>query len=557
MTFEIIAGALKIFGALGFFLYGMKIMSEGLQQVAGSKMRQILSVMTTNRFTGLATGFLITAILQSSSATTVMTVSFVNAGIISLVESAGVMMGANIGTTITGWLVSLIGFKFKVANIALPAIAFGLPFIFSHKDHWKKWGEVIIGFALLFLGLEALKDAVPDLRENDVIIGWLQQFNHPGFLTRLLFVMVGTVLTVIMQSSSAAMTLTIALTLKGLPLDIAAAMVLGENIGTTITAELASLVANVHAKRSARIHSLFNIIGVTWMIILAPFFIQFINWIFPLEATGNANQFALAAFHTGFNLLNVIFLIGFVNVLVKMAIRTVKVKGEDDEDFALEYIQQGVFSSAPLNIEEARKEIITFSNIVEKMLAQLNEQYTSDSEKRRGKIHKKIKKGEDLTDELETQIAEFLAKVSMEKLSEISSRKIKSYLSIISDLERMADMIFRLSTDLKRKEQLKIAMNDVQSENILKLFEKLNKAFQVMKNNLFIEEITQIDEAIKLESEIDKTVKKYRKELFSNIDQTEYDVKAGIVYRDLYNGIERLGDYIINVNEAVLEIEPE
>ncbi|MFT6735795.1 MAG: phosphate:Na+ symporter, partial [Polaribacter sp.] len=297
---------IKLIGALGFFIYGMKVMSEGLQQVAGSKMRQVLKAMTTNRFTGVATGFLITAILQSSSATTVMTVSFVNAGLLSLVESAGVMMGANIGTTITGWLVSLIGFKVKMANYALPIIAFAVPMMFSHSFKTKKWGETLIGFALLFLGLSALKDAVPDIKSNPEVLTFLNTFTDPGIMTRLMFVGVGTLLTIIVQSSSAAMTLTIVLTTQGLPLEIAAAMVLGENIGTTITAELASIVGNVHAKRSARIHSLFNVIGVGWMIIMMPYVIDALNYMLPPPEGTDANKFALAAFHTTFNLLNVI-----------------------------------------------------------------------------------------------------------------------------------------------------------------------------------------------------------------------------------------------------------
>jgi phosphate:Na+ symporter len=219
MVWEVIVGSLKVLGALGFFLFGMKVMSEGLQQVAGNKLRSVLGAMTTNRYTGVLTGFFITAILQSSSATTVMTVSFVNAGLITLTESAGVMMGANIGTTITGWLVSVIGFKFKIANIALPVIAIGLPFLFSSRERSKKWGESIIGFALLFLGLAALKDTVPDLRENEAVFAFLEQFKDPGILSRFMFVLIGALITVIMQSSSAAMTLTIALVAKGLPLD--------------------------------------------------------------------------------------------------------------------------------------------------------------------------------------------------------------------------------------------------------------------------------------------------------------------------------------------------
>ena len=556
MVWEIIIGALKIFGALGFFLYGMKTMSEGLQQVAGSQMRNILGAMTTNKYTGVLTGFLITAILQSSSATTVMTVSFVNAGLISLMESAGVMMGANIGTTITGWLVSLIGFKFKIANIALPMIAVGLPFLFSSKEKMKKWGEVLIGFALLFLGLEALKDSVPDLRENQQVLEFLAQFNNPGILSRLLFVLIGTLLTVVMQSSSAAMTLTIALTLKGLPLDIAAAMVLGENIGTTITAELASMVANVHAKRSARIHSLFNIIGVTWMIILAPFFIEFINYLFPISSDGYSNKFALAAFHTGFNLLNVLLLLGFVNTLVKFATRTVKAKGDDDEEFHLEFIDQSVFSTSALTIEEARKAIIKYAEVVSKMSSTFKKQFAEEDIKQRTKLNKKIKKAEDITDELEEQISDFLVKVLEAKLSPKVSKMVKGYLSIITDLERIADIILRMSMDLKRKDDKEVVLSDAQIKNLKKLSKQIDKAMDIMLSN-FNSDSPDMEAAMQAEKSIDKLFKKLRKEHFNTIDTPDYDTRSGIIYRDLYHSYEKIGDHVINVSEALTFKEDE
>ena len=268
MDFSLI-DTLTLLGALGFFIYGMKIMSEGIQKAAGNKLRQILSAMTKNRFFGVFTGFLITALVQSSSATTVMTVSFVNAGLLSLVESAGVMMGANIGTTITAWLISIFGFKVKIASIALPIIAIGLPMMFSKKSKTKAMAEFLIGFALLFMGLDALKHSVPDLRQNPEILAFLSGFTDMGILSTLMFIGIGTIITIVLQSSSAAMALTLVMCNNGwIPFETAAAMVLGENIGTTITAELASLVGNVHAKRSARIHSMFNIIGVTWMIFM-------------------------------------------------------------------------------------------------------------------------------------------------------------------------------------------------------------------------------------------------------------------------------------------------
>jgi phosphate:Na+ symporter len=269
---------LTLIGALGFFIYGMKVMSDGIQKVAGSKMRQILGAMTSNRFFGVFTGFLITTLVQSSSATTVMVVSFVNAGLLSLVESIGVIMGANIGTTLTAWLISIFGFKVKIATIALPIIAFGFPMLFAKKRRTRSWGEVLIGFALLFMGLDALKNAVPDLGSNPEILEFLSRYTDGGILTVILFVAVGTIITIVVQSSSAAMALTLVMCNEGwVPFDVAAAMILGENIGTTITANLAALVGNVHAKRAARAHLIFNLMGVTWMILAYPLFINGIN----------------------------------------------------------------------------------------------------------------------------------------------------------------------------------------------------------------------------------------------------------------------------------------
>ena len=269
---------LQLIGALGFFIYGMKVMSEGIQKVAGSKMRQILSAMTSNRIKGVITGFTLTGLVQSSSATTVMVVSFVNAGLLSLTESIGVIMGANIGTTITAWLISIVGFKVKIAAVALPIIAFGFPLLFVSKSKVKAWGEVLIGFALLFIGLSELKGAVPDLKANPQILEFLSAYTDMGVLSVLLFVGIGTLITVIVQSSSAAMALTLVMANQGwIPFELAAAMVLGENIGTTITANLAAMIGNIHAKRAARAHFIFNVFGEEWMVVLFSFFINGID----------------------------------------------------------------------------------------------------------------------------------------------------------------------------------------------------------------------------------------------------------------------------------------
>ncbi|HNP17898.1 MAG TPA: Na/Pi cotransporter family protein [Fulvivirga sp.] len=545
----------RIIGALGFFIFGMKVMSESLQLVAGSGMRKVLGTMTTNRYTGVLTGFLITAILQSSSATTVMTVSFVNAGLVSLVESAGVMMGANIGTTVTGWLVSLIGFKIKISSYALPIIAVGFPLLFSSKERNKKWGEVLIGFALLFMGLGELKDAVPDVRNNPEVLSFLHEFSNPGLLTRIMFVGVGTLLTVIVQSSSAAMTLTIVLTTQGLPLEIAAAMVLGENIGTTITAELASVVANVHAKRSARIHSMFNIIGVTWMVIVMPWFLDGLQWVLALffSSTDTSSNFALAAFHTAFNLINVLLLIGFVPQLVALSTRTVKSRGDDDEEFKLEYISRGVVSSSEIALGEVSKEMAKFAGFIQKMSGWLFELSNEKKDKRINKLLKKIEKTEAITDELEEEINGFMVKITSAGLSLKSSIEIRGILSISSDLERVADIILRMSKDIERQHNKKVTFSDHQIEQLNTLASMVDEAIEIMIDNLSKpSKLVTLDAAFAKELEINKFRSKLRKQDLKSVENENYDIKAGIVFRDLFNGYEKIGDHVINVTEAVL-----
>ncbi len=543
---------LTVIGALGFFIYGMKIMSDALQQVAGSKMRQVLRKMTSNRFTGVGTGFLITAILQSSSATTVMTVSFVNAGLISLVESAGVMMGANIGTTITGWLVSLIGFKVKVAHYALPIIGIAFPFMFSSKQSRRKWAEVAIGFAILFLGLGELKNAVPDIKNNPEVLDFLHQFNNPGFFTRLLFVGVGTLLTIIVQSSSAAMALTITLTTQGLPLDIAAAMVLGENIGTTITAELASMVANVHAKRSARIHSIFNIIGVFWMVLIMPWFLDILEMFMP-ETDGDTNKFALAMFHTSFNLLNVIICVGFVKQLVNMAIKTVKSKGDDDEAFTLRHIGTGVFTSPELSIEEATKEVSHFGEITQRLYNMLPELLVETEDKKFNKKLKRIHKYEDITDKMEIEIANFLSVTSEEGLSETASIRTRSLLSIVGDLERIGDIVYQMSKSLERRRESKAYFTPENRKNIESMIGKVNIAMDIMTQNLNSPYANvSFTKAKEAEEEINELRNELRSKHLKNLQEGDYKINAALIYNDLLHSLEKVGDHIINVTEAIV-----
>lgn len=549
-----ILNIIELLGALGFFIYGMKVMSEGIQKAAGNKLKNILGTMTSNRYTGVLSGFLITAIVQSSSASTVMTVSFVNAGLISLVESAGVMMGANIGTTITAWLVSLLGFKVKISAFALPLLAFAVPMMFSKKSNFKNWAEFMIGFSLLFMGLDALKGAVPDLKSNPEVLNFLTEYSNPGLFTRLLFVAAGALLTIIVQSSSAAMSLTIVLCAQGLPIEIGAAMVLGENVGTTITAELASLVGNVHAKRSAKIHSIFNLIGVTWMVILLPYFIDLIHSIWPAPAdVDNTDKFTLAIFHTTFNALNVLIMIWFVPQLVRLAIRLVPSKSEEDEEFHLTYLgSQGAPLTAEVSIIEAQQEANKFSKITIKMMELLRNQLVEQDEAKRAKLREKIAEYEEMTDEVEENIASFLVKVSEQSLTPEASVKVRSILSITTDLERIADIIFRMSRDIHRGNKQKLKFSKTQHENIAKIFDLVDRAFAVMSKHLE-EDYTNVDitDAIAAEDAINKLKAKLRKKHLKSTEKKEYDVKSGIIYKDLFFSAEKIGDHVINISEAI------
>ncbi|WP_339698031.1 Na/Pi cotransporter family protein [uncultured Roseivirga sp.] len=543
---------IELLGALGFFIYGMKVMSEGIQKAAGDNLRSILGTMTSNRYTGVLTGFLITAIVQSSSATTVMTVSFVNAGLISLVESAGVMMGANIGTTITGWLVSLIGFKMKISAYALPLIAVAMPLMFSKKPNLKNWSEFMIGFALLFLGLEALKEAVPEIQKSPELLSFLTQFNDPGILTRLLFVGVGTILTIVVQSSSAAMAVTIVLCAQGLPIEIGTAMILGENIGTTITAELAALVGNVHAKRSAKIHSLFNIIGVTWMVIMLPYVLDLLHYIWPAPETGDPNKFTLALFHTTFNFLNVMLLIWFVPSIVKLATRLVKSKGDEDEEFSLTNINYDAPLTAEVSILSAQKESIKFAEITKRMFTSLKELLNETKQDKRDKLKSKISKLEVRTDEIEERIADYLVRVSEQQLSIESSVKVRSILSIAHDLERVADIILRMSKDIERGNKQKSVFSDKQNKNITEIFGLIDLSIEQMITNLNgVYGKVDISGAIETEMAINALKTKMRKQHLKSTEKKEYDVQSGIIYRDLFFAAEKIGDHVINVSEAV------
>jgi len=553
--------ALKLIGALGFFIYGMKIMSEGIQKAAGSGLRRILSMMTRNRYMGVLTGFLVTCLVQSSSASTVMAVSFVNAGLLSLVESAGIMLGANIGTTITGWLVAVLGFKVKMAAMALPLLAIGVPMLFMKKNKVKYIGEFIVGFAILFWGLSELKHAVPDVKNNPEILNFLGAYADMGLLSNLFFILVGTILTIVVQSSSASMALTQTLCFSGIiPFEVAAAMILGENIGTTITAELASLPANVHAKRAARIHSMFNIIGVTWMVLLISFtpVLHAVSWVatdllgVPDPYTAEGAPMGLAIFHTGFNFLNVAIMIWFVPQLVKIAIKGVKSKGEMDEEYHLEYISTGIMATPDMSILEAQKEVAKFGTVVKRMNGFVKGLITEQDNKVISKTLAKVKKYEDITDRIEMDVADYLAKISENEMSEDSSLKIRGMLSIVGDLERIGDIYYQMSKGIERKIEKKIWFTPEQRKNILDMFEMVESSLDTMNTNLASSySAVSLDNAKEHENALNKFRKAIRKEHFVSVEKGDYNFDSATIYSDLFNSLEKVGDHIINVTEGI------
>jgi len=551
---------LILIGSLGLFIFGMKIMSDGMQRTAGEKLRKMLGSITSNRLKGILTGFSSTAIVQSSSVTTVMTVSLVNAGLLNLRQSAGVMMGANIGTTITAWLVLFIGFKVSISSYALVLIAIGAPLLFMSFRRSKDIANAIIGFAILFIGLQFLKDAVPNLDKDSAFVQFFVNYKDIPFISNLMFVALGTLVTIVIQSSSAAMAITMTMVSKGIiPFEVACAMVLGENIGTTITAEIASMIGNVHAKRAARFNSLFNIVGVTWMLIIIPLFLDFIGWvvgqshgiIFDPENTSMANE-GIAFFHTFFNIANVLLLIGFMPYLVRVAERTVKSKGDVDEEFKLDYITAGGITLPEVAILEAKKEVAKFGKVTSKMNDFIRTLVNEQDKKIRNKMYNKIKKYEEITDRVEVEIASYLDNISTQEITQEASSQIRGMLSITNDLERIGDIYYQMSKTYERKDDSKIYFLPEQRANLNRMLDATEKAFKIMNINLN-SEYGQIisDDAVKAEREINQLRNELRKSFLELTEKGKYKFHSGIMYNDLFSSCEKVGDHIINVSEAI------
>jgi len=554
-------------GSLGIFIYGMKVFSDGLQKVAGNKLRSILKGMTSTRFRGILTGFTATTITQSSSTTTVMVVSFVNAGLITFLESTGVIMGANIGTTVTAWMISIFGFKMQITPIAVMLIGIFFPFMFFGREKLRNLAEAMIGFGILFIGLDFIKNGVPNIQDNPEMFMFLDQFTEFGFLSILIFVLAGTMLTLITQSSSAASAITLVMLFQGwIDFPMAAAMVLGENIGTTVTANIAALVGNVYAKRAARFHFVFNVFGVVWMLLLIqPFIIGIdtvMSYFIPgsgsiLAATseiGRANAtLALSLFHTTFNVINVLLLVAFVPHIVRFVEKYQKEK--KDTQHRLQYISSGMMSSPELSMSQAHKEIELFARLIEKMHFSMQGLLFKKQNKQE-KFLKKIEKREGITDNIELEIAEYLTKISSYNLTEAASRRIRGMHSMINDLERVGDIYYQMSKTFERMQK---EDNHLPKSAMVRIRKMLDLIYESIRN--VRENLEQDNGAINLDKslQIEESINDYRDELleyhYAQLENNVYSTKVGFVFLDYLNRLEKIGDHLFNVNEAIAGVK--
>ena len=546
---------LKLLGSLALFLYGMKIMSEGLQKFAGDRLRRILTAMTTNRVTGVLTGVLITALIQSSSATTVMVVSFVNAGLLSLSQSIGVIMGANIGTTVSAWIISALGFKVDMAAMSLPLLAIGVPLLFSGKSNRKYIGEFIFGFSFLFMGLSMLKSNAPDLGQNPEMLSFVQNYTDMGFASVILFVLIGTVLTMIVQASAATMAITLIMCANGwISFELGAALVLGENIGTTITANLAALTGNVPAKRAALAHLVFNVFGVIWVLCLFTPFTQAISW-FVTDVMQTADEavavsFKLSAFHTAFNICNVLLLIWFVKLIEKTVCKIIPQK-EQEEEYRLRFITGGLLSTSELSIMQARKEINLFAERIHRMFGMVNDLLHLSNENDFNKLYSRIEKYENISDSMEVEIANYLNKVSEGRLSSESKLEIRGMLREVTEIESIGDSCYNLARTINRKRNGGMDFTEKQYEHIHQMLHLVDNSLEQMVALVEDEHhVVDVNKSFNLENEINNYRSQLKNQNVVDVNNKEYDYQMGVHYMDLIGECEKLADYVVNVVEA-------
>ena len=574
---------LALLGAVCLFLYGMKIMSEGLQKTAGNRLRSILAWMTKNRFMGIITGIVITALIQSSSASVSMVVSFVNAGLMPLEQSLAVSFGAALGTTFTDWIVAIFGFKFKMGVFLLPLLAIAVPMLFTKRSSYRHIGEFLIGFVFLFMGLDAISANVPDLSKSPEIFASLQQFTSMGFLSILIFTLVGWGVTMIIQSSAATFAIVLIMAAKGwVSFDIACAMVLGASIGTSITPLLASLGGNGEAKKAALGHALFNVFGAVWVLCVFAPFVSMVTWVVKdLFGTGDptalynsvnaslnlddgtlaqqqvAMSIGMSMFHTIFKLCNLLIMIWFTKLYVKLLNVIIKTKKEEEE-FQLKYISGGLLSASELNITQAQREIAVYAERVGRMLGMVKDLvHTKTGTPEFNKLFSRVEKYEDISDRMEFEIGSYLNKVLDGRLSSDAKFRVASLLSMISELESVSDSCNNIAKALVRKEEADAHFNEYNYDNIDEMLKLVSEAMANMLGVLSdIDNVTPEDlmRSYNKEREINNFRNQCRTENIENVNQKKYPYKAGIFYMDIVCEAEKLGDFIVNVIDSVEDL---
>lgn len=567
-------GILQVFtllGALGMFLYGMNLMSSGLQKASGDKLRGFLTAMTSNPFKGVMTGLGITSIIQSSSATTVMVVSFVNAGLLTLAQAIGVIMGANIGTTVTAWLVSWLGFKADISILAVPLMALAFLFSNSKKNQRQNIGELLVGFCLLFLGLSFMKESVPDLNETPQVLDFVKTWSSHGFGSVLIFLAFGTVLTLVLQSSSATMAITlIMLSMGWIPFDMACAMVLGENIGTTITANIAASVGNTQAKRAAISHTIFNLFGVVWALIFFKPFLMLVGRIIELfglpnpaadgfavgsatSAEGTAALYGLSMLHTLFNTINTCILIWFVKLIEKIVVFIIKTPKNQEQDlFRLKYISAGPLATPELATEQAFNEITHFAQISRNGLAYVRQAIAESNGDKFEELRNKLVKYEEISDRIDYEIAAFLNAVSVSDISETTSYKIKAMYKIIGELESLGDSGEAISRILSRKNIHNKKFDAAKLQKLDDMVNVVDDAYQAMLDNLDAAHkgmLVEVSNAYNAEERINQLRNNLRDAEIEDIEDGDKNYQTSVYYIDVVNELERMGDFIINISQ--------
>ena len=548
---------LKIIGSLALLIYGMKVMSEALQKMAGSQLRHILGAMTTNRFTGMLTGTFITCAVQSSSATTVMTVSFVNAGLLTLAQAISVIMGANIGTTLTAWIMSL-GFSVNLIDFVFPAFIVGLVLIYTRRHRYI--GDFLFGIAFMFFSLVLLSQAGNELQldNNPELVEFFKSFDTGSYLTIIAFLLIGTVITCIVQSSAAVMAITILLCSTGvLPIYLGIALVMGENIGTTVTANLAALGANTQARRAALAHLMFNVFGVIWGLV---FFYPFVNMVCSIvdydPTAGNAApqklSIVLAMFHTMFNVCNTFILIWFIPQMEKVVCKMIKPSRRDeDEDFRLRFISSGIMQTPELSVLEARKEITSFAERIQRMFSMVRDLLETNNDADFAKLFARIEKYETISDNMEIEIAKYLDNVSNAHLSDETKGKIRAMLREISEIESIGDSCYNIARTINRKIKGKEDFTEEQYQHLHQMFSLTNDSLTQMnvivsgrKDNL------DVNRSFNIENEINNYRTQLKSQNINDVNDHKYTYAIGTMYMDIISECEKLADYVVNVVEV-------